>query len=47
MNKENKFEGVDICSKCGGTAEYGTMSDINPVDFDLICDKCKKKRVDK
>ena len=37
-------EGVDICCICGEMAEYGTMTDVNEVDFELLCDNCKTKR---
>ena len=30
----------DICSKCEGVQLYGTMEDINEIDFDLICNNC-------
>ena len=31
----------DICSICGGVEYYGQMSEVNEVDFDLICNGCK------
>ena len=31
----------DICSICGGVENYGQMSGVNEVDFDLICNDCK------
>ena len=31
----------DICSVCDGVENYGQMSEVNQVDFDLICDDCK------
>lgn len=37
-------DGVDICCICDETAEYGTMTSVNEVDFELLCDKCKTKR---
>ena len=46
---KNKFkehemnnEGFDICYTCGAVQEYGTMKEINEVDFDILCDKCSK-----
>ena len=46
---KNKFkehemnnEGFDICYTCGTVQEYGTMKEINEVDFDILCDKCSK-----
>tara|TARA_R100000664_G_scaffold528_1_gene1646 strand:- start:722 stop:886 length:165 start_codon:yes stop_codon:yes gene_type:complete len=30
----------DICSICGGVENYLQMSQVNEVDFDLICDDC-------
>ena len=31
----------DICSVCDSVENYGRMSEVNQVDFDLICDDCK------
>ena len=31
----------DICSICGGVENYGQMSGVNEVDFDLLCNDCK------
>jgi hypothetical protein len=39
--KENPNQGFDICSKCNGVQLYGTMKDINEIDFDLICKECE------
>jgi len=40
--KNNPFNSCfDICSVCDGVENYGQMSDINEVDFDLICNDCK------
>jgi hypothetical protein len=35
-------EGVDICSVCGEVFPYGTLDEINEIEFDLICEKCKE-----
>ena len=32
----------DFCSICGGVENYHEMSQVNEVDFDLICDDCNK-----
>jgi|TARA_R100001510_G_C7622628_1_gene183178 hypothetical protein len=32
----------DICSKCAGVELFGNMQELNEVDFDLICNDCKK-----
>lgn len=37
-------EGKDICYGCGKVQEYGTMKEVNQVDFDILCDKCWEKR---
>lgn len=33
-------EGKDICCICGSVQDVGTMKDVNPVDFELLCSKC-------
>ena len=40
--KDNPMQGFDICSKCENVQLYGTMKDINEIDFDLICEECEK-----
>lgn len=30
----------DICYKCGKVQDYGTMQDISPSRFDILCDAC-------
>jgi len=42
--KNNPNQPFDICSKCGGVQLYGTMKDINEIDFDLICNDCIKQQ---
>lgn len=37
-------EGFDICHQCGAVQEYGTMQDINEVDFDIFCDDCLESK---
>lgn len=37
-------EGADICSKCGDVGAPGSMMDITPDDFDLLCDACRKRK---
>ena len=37
------IEMKDICYKCGKVQEYGTMKDLNEIDFDIFCDPCYKK----
>ncbi len=32
----------DICSICDGVENYGQMSEVNQVDFDLICNDCNE-----
>ena len=32
----------DICYGCGKIQDYGSMRDINDIDFDILCDKCFK-----
>lgn len=40
--KVNPFNAsFDICSVCDGVENYGQMSEVNQVNFDLICDDCK------
>lgn len=36
-------EGKDICYGCGVSQQYGTMKDMNEVDFDIYCDDCFDK----
>ena len=38
--KNNPNQPFDICSKCEGVQLYGTMKDINEINFDLICNDC-------
>jgi len=40
---EHLNEGFDICYKCGKSQEYGTMTDITHIGFDIYCDKCHDK----
>ena len=40
---DNPMQGFDICSKCESVQLYGTMKDINEIDFDLICEECEKR----
>ena len=40
---EHLNEGFDICYKCGKSQEYGTMTDITDIGFDIYCDKCHDK----
>tara|TARA_R110000751_G_scaffold264277_1_gene363381 strand:+ start:76 stop:276 length:201 start_codon:yes stop_codon:yes gene_type:complete len=42
---KNPNQGFDICSKCNGVQLYGSMKDINEIDFDLICNDCLKNSV--
>ena len=37
-------EPKDICCICSRVSEYGTMQDVNEVDFELLCDDCKDCR---
>ena len=40
--KENPINSIfDICSICEEVEHYGQMSEVNEVDFDLICNDCK------
>ena len=39
--KDNPMQGFDICSKCENVQLYGTIKDINEIDFDLICEECE------
>ena len=39
--------GYDICYGCGKSEEYGTMKDVNEVDFDIYCDDCYEKNYKK
>ena len=32
----------DICSICDGVENHGQMSEVNQVDFDLICNDCNE-----
>jgi len=42
--KTMEFEVMtDICYDCGRIQRYGTMKDINEVDFDIFCDDCFDK----
>jgi hypothetical protein len=34
----------DICYDCEKSQEYGTMRDINSIDFDIFCDDCFEKK---
>ena len=45
--KNNPNQPFDICSKCGGVQLYGTMKDINEIDFDLICNDCINQQASK
>ena len=36
----NPLQMFDVCSKCEGVELHGVMSEVNEIDFDLICDKC-------
>ena len=42
--KDNPMQGFDICSKCENVQLYGTMKDINEIDFDLICGECESEK---
>ena len=42
---EHLNEGFDICYKCGKSQEYGTMTDITDIGFDIYCDKCHKEEM--
>jgi len=46
MNKEmnEPKEPKDICCICNKVGESGSMQEVNPVDFELLCDACKGKR---
>lgn len=37
------FQGVDICSGCGGTFPPSTLEAITEEGFDLVCPACKDK----
>jgi hypothetical protein len=37
---KNPLQMFDVCSKCEGVELHGVMSEVNEIDFDLICDKC-------
>lgn len=34
----------DICYGCGKIQDYGSMRDINDIDFDILCNKCWKEK---
>lgn len=36
------MRGKDICYKCGKAQKYGTMKDIEEIDFAIYCKKCLK-----
>lgn len=38
---ENPNQGFDICSVCGAIELLGTMDEVSPDSFDLICNRCK------
>tara|TARA_B100000073_G_scaffold248246_1_gene208581 strand:+ start:991 stop:1155 length:165 start_codon:yes stop_codon:yes gene_type:complete len=40
ISNENPNQAFDICSVCDGIELHGQMSDVNEVDWDLICDDC-------
>jgi NMD protein affecting ribosome stability and mRNA decay len=40
-----KSWGFDICYKCGKSQDYGTMKELNPIDFDILCDSCYSKKL--
>lgn len=40
---KNPNQGFDNCSICGGVQLYGTMSAINELSEDLICEECLSK----
>lgn len=40
---KNPNQGFDNCSVCGGVQVYGTMSAINELSEDLICEECLSK----
>ena len=41
--QENPNQGFDICSVCDKTELHGQMSEVNEVDFNLICNDCEEK----
>ena len=39
----------DVCYGCGKVDVYGSMRDINDIEFDILCDACwtdKEKELD-
>jgi hypothetical protein len=30
----------DVCYECGKVQDYGTMQDVSPTKFDILCDDC-------
>ena len=41
--KKEPNQMFDICSKCNEVELYGKMQELNQIDFDLICNDCKKE----
>jgi hypothetical protein len=39
----------DVCYGCGKVDVYGSMRDVNDIEFDILCDACwanKEKELD-
>lgn len=45
VSKPDEHEGADICSGCGVVFPYGTLLDIDEVEFDLLCPDCIRKQL--
>lgn len=41
MKKVTPNVGFDICYGCGKPFEYGTLKDVNEIDFVIYCSDCK------
>lgn len=33
-------KGFDICYGCNKSFPYGSLKDVNAIDFDIFCNKC-------
>jgi hypothetical protein len=34
----------DVCYGCGKVGVYGSMRDVNDIEFDILCDACWKEK---
>jgi len=34
----------DVCYGCGKIEDYGSMRDINDVEFEILCNECWKEK---